>query len=39
MEQSEFDDAMKRAVQGKPKAAICIPTTSSSSAAKSRTHG
>jgi hypothetical protein len=27
VEASEFDDAMKRAVQGKPKAAICIPMT------------
>jgi hypothetical protein len=39
VEPSEFDDAMKRAVQGKANAAICIPMTLPSSAGKSGTHG
>lgn len=39
VELSEFDDAMKRAVQGKTNAAICIPMTSPSLAVRSGTRG
>jgi len=39
VEPSEFDDAMKRAVQGKARAAICMPMTPPFSAARIGTHG
>jgi hypothetical protein len=39
VEESEFDDAMKRAVVGKANAAICIPMATSSPAVRNGTHG